>query len=96
MAKKVTTIDIVFSIDGIGTIICLPKEDFWCISPSEKIYRRERIEIRTPNGHSLSTFIKDIKMINPSFLGQALKEHKIRGVSPKALQNRQTFAKVLI
>jgi len=43
-----------------------------------------------------ASWICYFRALNPSFLGQALKEHKIRGVSPKALQNRQTFAKVLI
>ena len=64
MPKKVATIDTVFSIDGIGTVIALPKEDQWALDPAERIHRRERIQIRTPSGGCLSTFIRDIEMIN--------------------------------
>ena len=64
MPKKVATIDTVFSIDGIGTVIALPSEDQWFIHPGEVIHRRERIQIRTPDGDSVSTFIRDIEMIN--------------------------------
>src|SRR4051812_9978289 len=64
MPKKVATIDAVFSIDGIGTVIALPKEDQWALDPGERIHRRERIQIRTQSGGCLSTFIRDIEMIN--------------------------------
>jgi hypothetical protein len=64
MPKKVATIDGVFSIDGIGTMIALPTEDQWDIDPKELIHRRERIQIRTRSGNCLSTFIRDIVMIN--------------------------------
>src|SRR6266403_5834021 len=64
MPKKVAVIDLVVAIDGIGTVICLPKEDRWFIPTDETICRRERIQIRTPAGRSISTFIKDIEMIN--------------------------------
>jgi len=64
MPKRVTTIDAVFSIDGIGTVIALPKEDQWALDPQEKIHRRERIQIRTPDGRCLATFIRDIQFIN--------------------------------
>jgi hypothetical protein len=64
MPKKVATIDAVFSIDGIGTVIALPKEDQWALDPRERIHRRERIQIRTPGGGCLSTYIRDIEMIN--------------------------------
>ena len=39
-------------------------EDQWQIDPTESTHRRERIQIRTPSGHSISTFIRDIEMIN--------------------------------
>jgi hypothetical protein len=64
MPKRVATIDAVFSIDGIGTVITLPKEDQWTLDPQEKIHRRERIQIRTQSGVCLSTYIRDIEMIN--------------------------------
>jgi hypothetical protein len=64
MPKKVAKIDMVFSIDGIGTVIALPKEDQWLIDPKEAIHRRERIQIRAPSGYCVSTFIRDIEMIN--------------------------------
>jgi hypothetical protein len=64
MPKRVAIIDAVFSIDGIGTVMSLPKEDLWTLDPQEKIHRRERIQIRTPSGECLSTFIRGIEMIN--------------------------------
>ena len=64
MPKKVATIDMVLSIDGIGTVIGLPTENEWTLAPNEKIHRRERIQIRTQRGFHLSTFIRDIEMIN--------------------------------
>ena len=64
MPKKVAVIDQVVAADGIGTVICLPKEDCWCIPADETIRRRERIQIRTPAGRYISTFIKGIEMIN--------------------------------
>jgi hypothetical protein len=64
MPRKVATIDTVFSIDGIGTVITLPKEEQWALDPKETIHRGERIQIRTPAGGCLSTFIWDIEMIN--------------------------------
>jgi hypothetical protein len=64
MPKKVAVIDLVVAIDGIGTVICLPKEERWFIPATEVILRRERIQIRTPAGKTTTTFIKDIEMIN--------------------------------
>ena len=64
MPKRVATIDAVFSIDGIGTVIALAKEDQWTLDPREGICRRERIQIRTTGGGCLTTFIKEIEMIN--------------------------------
>jgi len=64
MPKRVATIDAVFSIDGRGTVVALPKEDQWTLNPDEPIHRRERIQIRTQSGGCLSTFIRDIEMIN--------------------------------
>jgi len=64
MPKKVAIIDAVFSIDGIGTVIALPKEDQWALDPQEGIHRRERVQIRTQSGGCISTFIRDIEMIN--------------------------------
>lgn len=64
MPKKVATIDTVFSIDGIGTVIAMPKEDQWTLDPQEAVFRRERIQIRTPSGDCLSTFVRNIEMIN--------------------------------
>ena len=64
MPKKVARIDAVFSIDGIGTVIALPKEDTWMILPTETIHRREQIQIRLPSGHSVFTFIREIQMMN--------------------------------
>ena len=64
MPKKVAKIDEVFSIEGIGAVLCMPKEDQWILDPNEKIHRRERIQIRTPDGGCIATFIKDIAMIN--------------------------------
>jgi hypothetical protein len=64
MPKRVATIDTVFSIDGIGTVVALPNEDQWTLDPTERIHRRERIQIRTQSGGCLSTFIRDIEMID--------------------------------
>jgi hypothetical protein len=64
MPKKVAVIDLVVAIDGIGTVICLPMEGSWSIAADETIHRRERIQIRTPTGRRISTFIKGIDMIN--------------------------------
>ncbi len=64
MPKKVATIDLVLSIDGIGTVIALPNEEEWAIGSQERIHRRERIQIRTQSGVCISTFIKDIEMIS--------------------------------
>lgn len=64
MPKKVARIDAVFAIDGIGTVIAMPKEGEWSIDASEPIHRRERIQIRTPDGGRIETFIKNIEMIN--------------------------------
>lgn len=64
MAKMVAIIDTVFEIDGVGTVIVLPKEDQWAIDAGEQIHRRERIQIRTPSGGCFSTFIRDFEMIN--------------------------------
>ena len=64
MPKKVAIIDAVFSIDGRGTVIALPMEDRWALGPHERIHRHERIQIRTPSGVCISTFIKDLAMIN--------------------------------
>jgi len=64
MPKKVATIETVFSINGIGTVIALPKEDQWSLDPEERIHRRERVQIRTKTGGCISTFIRDIEMIN--------------------------------
>jgi hypothetical protein len=64
MPKKVAIIDSEFSIEGIGTVIALPKDDNWALDPRERIHRRERIQIRTPSGGCLSTFIGNIEMIN--------------------------------
>jgi len=66
MPKKVATIDTVFLIDGIGTVVALPNENHWSLDPKEIIHRRERIQIRTPSGDCLSTFIKNIELINRS------------------------------
>jgi len=64
MPKKVATIDTMFSIEGIGTVIALPKENQWTLDPAERVHRRERIQIRTPSGGCISTYIRDIEMIN--------------------------------
>jgi hypothetical protein len=62
--KKVATIESVFSIDGMGTVIALPNEAQWELASNERIHRRERIQIRTKTGVHLSTFVKNIEMIN--------------------------------
>ena len=64
MPKKVAKIDAVFAVDGIGTVIAMPKQGEWSIGSSEPIHRRERIQIRTPDGGRIETFIKAIEMIN--------------------------------
>ncbi|HEV2693688.1 MAG TPA: hypothetical protein VG347_12415 [Verrucomicrobiae bacterium] len=64
MPKRAAIIDTVFSIDGIGTVVALPNEDWRSLNPKERIFRRERIQIRTPSGSCLSTFIRAIEMIN--------------------------------
>src|SRR5689334_1502619 len=64
MPKKVAKIDTVFSIDGVGTVIALPKEEEWELDPKELIHRRERIQIRTRTGGCISTYIRDVEMIN--------------------------------
>jgi translation elongation factor EF-Tu-like GTPase len=62
--KKVATIEAVFSIDGMGTVIALPNEEQWELASNERIHRGERIQIRTRSGVHLSTFVKGIEMIN--------------------------------
>ena len=64
MPKRVAAIDAVFAITGVGTVIALAKEEEWTLDPHEQIHRRERIQIRTQSGTCLSTFIRDIEMIN--------------------------------
>jgi hypothetical protein len=64
MPKKVAIIDAVFSIDGIGTLIALPNQDEWALDPEEPIHRGERIQIRTHAGDCVSTYIRNIEMIN--------------------------------
>jgi|ERR1051325_5281852 hypothetical protein len=64
MPKRVATIETVFSIDGIGTVIALPNEAEWTLDPKERIHRRERVQIRTQSGGCLSTFIREIEMVN--------------------------------
>ena len=64
MPKKVAVIEEVFAIEGIGTVIALPETEKWSLSPKEKICRREKIQIRKPNGECLETFVLSIEMIN--------------------------------
>jgi len=64
MPKRVSIIDVVFSIEGRGTVIALPHESAWSIAKSEVIHRRERIQIRTPSGGCISTFVREIEMVN--------------------------------
>ena len=64
MPKKVARIKSVFSIEGRGTVIVLPSEEEWHIGPKEAIHRYERIQIRTPGGESVATFINDIEAIS--------------------------------
>lgn len=64
MPRKVAIIDAVFSIDGIGTVIAMPNEDQWALDPQESIHRHERIQIRTQSGACVSTFIRNIGMMN--------------------------------
>jgi hypothetical protein len=61
---RVAKIDAVFSIDGIGTVVALPKEADWQLEPKEPIHRRERIQIRTPGGGCISTYVREFEMIN--------------------------------
>lgn len=42
----------------------MPSMNVWALPPDECIHRRERVQIRRPNDDCLSTFIKDIEMIN--------------------------------
>ena len=63
MSQKVAKIDRVFSIKSMGTVIALPKEDDWLIAPDTAIRSSDRIQIRTPEGHCISTFIKSIELI---------------------------------
>jgi hypothetical protein len=83
MPKKVATIDTVFSIDGVGTVVALPKEDLWAIDPKETIHRGERIQIRTKSGDCLSTFIKDIEMVNRGREGCSVAFSLPRSITPK-------------
>ena len=64
MPKKVAVIELALSLEGIGTVIALPREDQWAIRLDEPIHRHERIQIRTPGGGVISTFFRDIEMIN--------------------------------
>jgi hypothetical protein len=64
MPKRVSTIDLAISIQGLGTVIWLPDQSEWSIAASEAIHRRERIQIRTLAGGCISTFVKDIPMIS--------------------------------
>jgi hypothetical protein len=64
MPKKVSKIDLVFSIEGRGTVIALAKESEWSIGTSEAIHRQERVQIRTPIGTCILTFVREIESIN--------------------------------
>jgi hypothetical protein len=64
MPKLLTKIDLVMGIQGRGTVLCLPKEENWAIPRNEKVYRNELIFVRTPDGGTISTRIKDIELIN--------------------------------
>jgi hypothetical protein len=63
MPQKVAKIDRVFSIKSVGTVIALPREDEWLMAPATAIRNSERIQIRTPEGHCISTFIRSIELI---------------------------------
>ena len=63
MPKRVARIDAVFSIEGRGTVVALEKEDSWSLDPTEAIHHRERIQIRTPGGEHILTFIENIEFI---------------------------------
>ena len=64
MPKRVALIDMVFPIEGRGTVISLLKDEHWSLDSNEAIYPRKRIQIRKPDGSRLSTLIKDIDAIN--------------------------------
>lgn len=64
MPTLVSSIDDVFAVEGVGTVICLPKEEHWALPATEAIHSKERIQIRKPDGQIISTFIKEIVSMN--------------------------------
>ena len=64
MPKLIAKTDQVLEIEGRGTFVCLPKEDAWDLDPTATIHKRERIQIRTPEGRLIETYIKEIEFIN--------------------------------
>jgi hypothetical protein len=64
MPKRIGIIKAAIGVEGIGTIIGLPDSSEWTLGPNEAVYRRERIQIRTPEGKCLSTHIKELTVMH--------------------------------
>ena len=65
MPKKVATIDGVFSIDRIGTVIALPTEDQWDIDPKELTWFEERIQSEPQTGATILSALSSKDRILP-------------------------------
>jgi hypothetical protein len=64
MPKRIGKIATVISVESVGTIIGLAHDHEWFRDPTEAVYVRERIQIRTPEGKHLSTFIQGISVMH--------------------------------
>jgi len=64
MPKRIGKIKVAISVEGIGTIVGLANDHEWFRDPKQAVYVRERIQIRTPEGKCLSTFIQGISVMH--------------------------------
>jgi hypothetical protein len=64
MPKRIAIIKVGIGVEGIGTIIGLPNDHEWFHDPTQAVHRREHIQIRTPEGKCLSTYIQKITVMH--------------------------------
>jgi hypothetical protein len=64
MPKRIGIIKVAIGVEGIGTIIGLPDSGEWVLGPKEVVHRHERIQIRTPQGKYLSTYIQEMTVMH--------------------------------
>jgi hypothetical protein len=64
MPKRIGLIKVAISVEGTGTIIGLASDHEWFLDPTQAVHRRERIQIRTPEGKCLSTYIQRMSVLH--------------------------------